>query len=127
MFIARIVGFKVLDRCCLLWDKCNALETTGDSRETEFAKLEMEEEQRLNKELGALNLQLGDLQEENKRLAQRAGDVGGSANIKEVDKVDEKVLNTYHDGWTGLANEIEPQIQEPPLAERSPRRKSGAS
>ena len=100
------------DRCCLLWDRYNALESARDSRETEFAKLEMEEGQRHTKELKALNLQIGDLQVENERLAQRAGDVGGS---KEAEKVDEKVFDTYHDSWTGLANEIEPQIQEPPL------------
>lgn len=83
-------------------------ETRG---KTEFAKIEMEEEQRHTKELKALNLQIGDLQVENERLAQRAGDIGGS---KEAEKVDEKVFDTYHDSWTGLANEIEPQIQEPP-------------
>lgn len=49
-------------------------ETRG---KTEFAKIEMEEEQRHTKELKALNLQIGDLQVENERLAQRAGDIGG--------------------------------------------------
>lgn len=87
------------DRCCLLWDKCNALESAGDSQETEFAKLELEEEQRHTKEIGALKFQISCLQVENKRLAQgRAEDVAGSANIKEADKVDEKVFSPYEDG-----------------------------
>ena len=82
------------DRCCLLWDKCNALESAGDSRDTEFAKLEMEKEQRHTKELEALNLRIRGLEVANKRLAQGAKDVGGSAETKEADKVDEIAFDT---------------------------------
>lgn len=91
------------DRCCLLWDKCNALESAGDSRDTEFAKLEMVKEQRHKKELEALNLRIRDLEVANQRPAQGAKDVGGSAETKEADKVDEIDFDTYHDSWDWIS------------------------
>ena len=99
------------DRYSLLWNKHNALESAGDSRETEFAKLELAKEQRHIKELEALNFQIAGLQVENKRLAHRGGDAGGS---------DEKVCDVYDDDWTGFTNQIEPQIQELPLPKDHP-------
>ena len=99
------------DRYSLLWNKHNALESAGDSRETEFAKLELAKEQRHIKELEALNFQLAGLQMENKRLAHRVGDARGS---------DEKVCDVYDDNWTGFTNQIEPPIQELPLPKDHP-------
>lgn len=103
------------DRCCLLWNKCNALESAGDSRETEFAELELEKEQRHTKEREALIFRIGELQAKNKQPAQRAGDVGVGINVEQADKVAEKVTDIYKYGWSGFTNEIETQIQEPSL------------
>ena len=103
------------DRCCLLWNKCNALESAGNSRETEFAELELEKEQRHTKEREALIFRIGELQAKNKQPAQRAGDVGVGINVEQADKVAEKVTDIYKYGWSGFTNEIETQIQEPSL------------
>ena len=108
------------DKYSLLWNKHNALESAGDSRETEFAKLELAKEQRHIKELEALNFQIAGLQVENKRLAHRVGDAGGSVNSEEGGKVDEKACDPYDDNWTGFTNQIEPQVQELPLPKDHP-------
>ena len=92
------------DRYCLLWNQNQALESAGDSRDTEFAKLELQKEHKHKKELGALNLQIADLQVENKRLTQRLRDVEGGENIKEADKVGGKVCDAYEGGWAGFAD-----------------------
>lgn len=83
------------DRYCLLWNQKEALESAGDSRDTEFAKLELQKEHKHKKELGALNLQIADLQVENKRLTQRLGDVEGGENINEADKIGGKVCDGF--------------------------------
>ena len=93
----------------------STLESAGDSRENEFAELELEKEQRHTKEREALIFQVGELQAKYRQPAQRAGDVRWSVNIEEADKVAEKVMDAYKDSWSRFTNEIEAQIQELPL------------
>lgn len=94
------------DRYYLLWNKNDALESAGDLRDMEIAKLELEKERKHQKEIEALNFQIASLEVENNRLAQRLGEVRGSVDVEEADTVDEKVCDVYDDAWARFTDDL---------------------